>query len=140
MYYRYLYDIFGVWTQGLNNTFLISPINTLKALTSNLQQVPTQSTSWTQQSFLHPLTTKIRDYIPKNFYASSLLHKSSYHPKHTFKRLIKSQLIRFHKLCSFDIHFQATQTRFRALRTRVLFYSKRFLHYVKRDTLRSLAD
>jgi len=28
-----------------------------------------------------------------------LLHKESFHPKHTFKGILKSQIIRFHRIC-----------------------------------------
>lgn len=63
-----------------------------------------------------------------------LLHKNSYHPKHTFRSIIKSQLIRFHRICTHKVDFdQACSTLFRALRTRG--YSQGFLRKIKRDTL-----
>ncbi|KAA8578365.1 hypothetical protein FQN60_000060, partial [Etheostoma spectabile] len=34
----------------------------------------------------------------------ALLHKTSYHPKHMYRGLIKSQLIRFHRICTFPQH------------------------------------
>lgn len=69
----------------------------------------------------------------------SLLHKTSFHPKHTFKGIVKSQLIRFHRICSFETHFEeACQTLFQVLRTRG--YSKRFLRHIKSQTLKSFSS
>lgn len=59
----------------------------------------------------------------------ALLHKTSYHPKHTFCGIIKSQLIRFHQICSNISDFNtATSILFRSLRSRG--YSKRFLRTI----------
>lgn len=56
----------------------------------------------------------------------ALLHKSSYHPRHTFAGLVKSQLLRFHRICSHkDDFMSATKTLFIALSTRG--YSRSFL-------------
>ncbi len=37
----------------------------------------------------------------------ALLHKASFHPKHTFKGIVKSQIIRFHRISALesDFHF-----------------------------------
>ncbi|KAE8277680.1 hypothetical protein D5F01_LYC24312 [Larimichthys crocea] len=68
----------------------------------------------------------------------ALLHKNSYHPKHTFRGIIKSQIIRFHRICSQQSDFnKATSLLFKALRNRA--YSKRFLRQIKNSTLASLA-
>lgn len=49
----------------------------------------------------------------------ALLHKSSHHPKHTSAGLLKSQLLRFHMICSHKRDFiAATKTLFKALVTR----------------------
>ncbi len=56
----------------------------------------------------------------------SLLHKHSFHPKHTFKGIVKSQLLRFHRICTEHSCFmEATRILFRALRNRG--YSRSFL-------------
>lgn len=55
----------------------------------------------------------------------SLLHKSSFHPKHTYAGLLKSQLIRFHRICTNKQDFMsATKTLFKALANRG--YSRSF--------------
>ena len=64
----------------------------------------------------------------------ALLHKTSYHPKHTYRGLIKSQLIRFHRICTFPEHVEeATSTLFGAMRLRG--YSRRFLRGIKAEVI-----
>jgi len=66
-----------------------------------------------------------------------LLHKQSFHPKHTFKGIIKSQIIRFYRICNNKSDFeQACTTLFKALKLRG--YSSRFLRYIKSQTLKEL--
>lgn len=59
-----------------------------------------------------------------------LLHKKSFHPRHTFASIVKSQVLRFYRLCNnlfdFDI---ACQTLFTVLKTRG--YSSRMLRRIK---------
>ena len=64
-----------------------------------------------------------------------LLDKYSYHPKHVFSGIIKSQLIRYMKLCNnlSDFH-QASSKLFKVLREK-RHYSKRFLRQLKSDFL-----
>jgi len=66
-----------------------------------------------------------------------LLHKESFHPKHTFKGILKSQIIRFHRICSKQKDFEtACSILFQAVRKRN--YSKRWLRNIKAETLRQL--
>ena len=61
-----------------------------------------------------------------------LLHKASYHPKHTFKGIIKSQLLRFKRLSStFTDYDNTCKILFESLTKRN--YSKSFLRKMKRD-------
>jgi hypothetical protein len=61
-----------------------------------------------------------------------LLHKASYHPKHTFKGIIKSQLLRFKRLSSTLLDYDNTcKILFESLTKRN--YSKSFLRKMKRD-------
>ena len=64
-----------------------------------------------------------------------LLSRESYHPKHTFNGIIKSQLIRFLRICNNmeDFH-DATSKLFKALTER-RHYSKRSLRYIKSEFL-----
>ena len=64
-----------------------------------------------------------------------LLDQHSFHPKHTFKGIIKSQLIRFLRICNNmqDFH-DATSMLFNALAER-RHYSRRHLRYMKAEFL-----
>ncbi|KAE8277735.1 hypothetical protein D5F01_LYC24245 [Larimichthys crocea] len=117
IYLRFLDDIFGIWTHDIEHF-------------QNLSKPSTPST--TSHTRLH---TKV--YF-KTTDTHALLHKNSYHPKHTFRGIIKSQIIRFHRICSQQSDFnKATSLLFKALRNRA--YSKRFLRQIKNSTLASLA-
>ena len=49
----------------------------------------------------------------------SLLYKTSHHPKHTFAGIVKSQLLRFHRICTREEDFRsATKILFQSLSTR----------------------
>ena len=66
-----------------------------------------------------------------------LLHKASFHPKHTFSGISKSQILRFHRICTNHQDFTAaTSTLFSALIPRG--YSKVLFRKVTIDTLKSL--
>lgn len=59
----------------------------------------------------------------------SLLHKKSFHPKHTFKGIIKSQLLRFNRICTQPSSFYSVvKTLFTALKHRG--YSRTFLRKI----------
>ena len=66
-----------------------------------------------------------------------LLHKASFHPKHTFSGIIKSQILRFHKICNNQEDIRtATSTLFSALIPRG--YSPHFLRKVTLETLKTI--
>lgn len=143
MYYRYLDDIFGIWHHGESSFHhfidMANAHHTHIKLKSNLHYEHINfldTTVFVRETIegQNQLQTKVF-FKPTDVHC--LLHKTSYHPKHTFKGLIKSQLIRFYRICSQEQHFnEATQILFNALRPRG--YSKRFLRSIKADTLREL--
>jgi GIY-YIG catalytic domain len=60
------------------------------------------------------------------------LHKSSFHPKHTFKGILKSQLLRFKRLSSsFENYDRTCKILFKVLQNRG--YSRSLLRKMKRD-------
>ena len=62
----------------------------------------------------------------------ALLHYTSFHPKHTFRGIVKSQLIRYKQICSRpEDCIVATRTLFRALKNRG--YPRSFLRTVRQD-------
>lgn len=124
-YFRYLDDIWGVWTDSQTSfddwVELVNSINpsiTLKA-TFHEQQVDfldTTTYKGDQFHITHKLETKVY-FKPTDTHA--LLFKTSHHPKHTFLGIIKSQLLRFHRICSRREDFEeATRVLFQALSRR----------------------
>ncbi|KAE8277682.1 hypothetical protein D5F01_LYC10031 [Larimichthys crocea] len=144
IYLRFLDDIFGIWTHDIEHfqTFI-------KTLNGHHPTIKVKHTiDRTQINFLdttvffQPSTTSHTRLHTKVYFKTTdthaLLHKNSYHPKHTFRGIIKSQIIRFHRICSQQSDFnKATSLLFKALRNRA--YSKRFLRQIKNSTLASLA-
>lgn len=131
-YFRYLDDIWGVWTHsaGQFDTFL----NTLNNHNSSIKLKATtnchsvdflDTTTFKGPKFTteHKLDIKV---FFKDTDTHALLHKNSFHPKHTFAGLVKSQLLRFHRICTQREDFlTATKVLFRALSSRG--YSRTFL-------------
>lgn len=63
-----------------------------------------------------------------------LLHKHSYHPRHIFKSVVKSQVLRFRRICSNDEEFNFNcSILFSALKKR--HYSARFLRRIKHEVV-----
>lgn len=139
-YLRYLDDIFIVWTKTreefdeyfeiLNNHH---PAVKLKATISEESIDFLDTTVFKGPNFNETgqLDTKVY-FKPTDTH--QLLHKNSFHPKHTFKGLIKSQILRFQRISSRDSDLQKTiNILFKALRDRG--YTKRFLRQIKNETL-----
>jgi len=140
---RFLDDIFIIWEHSeeefweffntLNNQH---PTIKLKATISRDSINFLDVTIFKGKSFrqTHNLDTKVY-FKPTDTH--ELLHKHSYHPKHTFKGILKSQILRFHRICSHKEDFDnACTTLFRTLKDRG--YSSRFLRTIKNDTLQTM--
>lgn len=143
-YYRFLDDIIGAWTHTLEQfTDFINILNTHHPTIKLKATIDPHSVNFLDTTiFLTPSTPTHSSLSTKVFFkptdTHALLHKTSYHPKHTFRGIIKSQIIRFHRICTFPTDLQeAIVTLFKALRHRG--YSKRFLRKIKTDTLMFLA-
>lgn len=140
LYYRYLDDIFGIWQHGREEfEHFIEMVNThhknitVKYSTNDNAITFLDTTVFRGDSLQNSSTLKIKVYF-KDTDTHSLLHKLSFHPRHTFKGIIKSQLIRFHRICTEKEDFQeATGILFYALRNRG--YSRRFLRHIKSTTI-----
>lgn len=131
-YFRYLDDIWGIWTyseqefktffETLNNH---NPSIKLKFTIDHNSINFLDTTTFKGPNFTQHNKLDIKVYF-KETDTHALLHKSSFHPKHTFAGLIKSQLLRFHRICTLQQDFhQATKLLFSALSTRG--YSRSFL-------------
>lgn len=130
-YYRFLDDIWGIWHhseqdfEGFLNTLNGHNASKLKSTFHKTKIDFLDTTTFKGPNFLtdHRLDVKVF-FKPTDTHA--LLFKTSFHPKHTFAGLIKSQLLRFHRICTQQCDFkQATRILFAALATRG--YSRSFL-------------
>nr|XP_049581060.1 uncharacterized protein LOC125971932 isoform X2 [Syngnathus scovelli] len=138
-YLRYLDDIWGIWGDSREDFDLF-----LKTLNDQHPSINlTAQISEREINFLDTTTFKgpefnttgkldVRVFFkPTDTHA--LLHKQSFHPKHTFKGLIYSQLLRFERICTrSEDREEATRVLFKALRQRG--YSRSFLRRVRLQT------
>lgn len=141
-YFRYLDDIWGVWNHSEEDfMYFLTELNThnpsiqLKSTTSVKAVDFLDTTIYKSDQFntTHKLDIKVF-FKPTDTHA--LLYKTSFHPRHTYKGLIKSQLLRFYRICTQNTDFEeATRTLFKVLSTRG--YSKSFLRSCRRSFLKS---
>lgn len=131
-YYRFLDDIWGVWS-GSREQF-IGFADHLNGFHPSIKIQFTVHDS--EVNFLDTITFKGSDFSVtgtldvkvyfKDTDTHALLHGSSFHPRHTFRGIVKSQLLRFSRICTQQQDFWgATYVLFRALRKRG--YSRSFL-------------
>jgi hypothetical protein len=139
-YYRYLDDIFIIWPHSkaeFNEFFQIlnshhDSIN-LKATINENEVNFLDVTVFKGNKFKQEGTLDTRVYF-KPTDSRQLLHKKSYHPRHTYKGLIKSQILRYKQICSTKSDFDKACTGlFQCLAPRG--YSKRFLRQMKNECL-----
>lgn len=143
VYLRFLDDIFLIWTGTKTefDTFLAilnshHPSITLTANVSETEINFLDTTVYKGPEFHKTGKLDIKVFF-KPTDTHQLLHKSSFHPKHSFKGIIKSQILRFHRICTRSCDFNsAVNITFKALRSRN--YSYRFLRKIKGQTLSQL--
>ena len=135
IYLRYLDDIFGIWTHGEDEFDKF--FNILNGNQTNINL--TSETSYQEINFLDTTIFKGERFSndgrldSKVFFKATdthqLLHKKSFHPKHTFSGIVKSQILRFHRICNNNVDFEeATSILFDSLGSRG--YSRRFLRSI----------
>lgn len=131
-YLRYLDDIWGIWTESETEfeefvEILNSHDPSIKLkIETNKQSIDFLDTTVFKGldfSKTHKLDIKV---FFKSTDTHALLHKNSFHPKHTFRGIVKSQILRFDRICTRQEDFrQAVDVLFKALRQRG--YSRSFL-------------
>lgn len=136
LYYRFLDDIWGIWTESEEkfNQFIIDLNNTNSSISImaeiNKEQVNFLDITIFKGTEFHNTGTLDTKVYFKSTDTHCLLHKHSYHPKHIFSGIIKSQLLRFWRICSQEEDFyRAVRTLYTALATRG--YSRSFLREKK---------
>ena len=141
-FFRFLDDIIGVWEHGIDTfTHFVDTLNNHHTSIKLKHNIDTHKVDFLDTTvYFHPrgaqntLRTKVF-FKPTDTHA--LLHKHSYHPKHTFSGIIKSQIIRFTRISSTYAQLEeAVNILFQALGHRG--YTKRFLRHVKNTTLAAL--
>ena len=112
-YYRYLDDIWGVWDHSEPEFFqFLDKLNahsdsiTLTATLSPDQIDFLDTTTFKGPNFNNTQTLDVKVFF-KETDSHSLLYRTSYHPKHTFAGLVKSQLLRFKRICTRQEDFKA---------------------------------
>ena len=124
-YMRYLDDIWGIWQHSeaefdcfLNILNTHDPSITLKSCKHFSSVDFLDTTTFKGPDFATSLTLEVKVFFkPTDTHA--LLHASSFHSKHTFAGLLKSQLLRFQRICSRTSDFwQAVRVLFEALALR----------------------
>lgn len=124
-YFRYLDDIFGLWTFSKEDfqdfiTILDThdPSIRLKHVLNQERIDFLDTTIYKGPSFSANQTLDIKVFF-KETDTHSLLFKTSFHPKHTYRGLVKSQLIRFKRICTKHDDFKdAVNILFSSLRKR----------------------
>jgi len=146
LFFRFLDDIFFVWPGDLNSLkeyelFLNSILPNIKVkLEYDLNEINFLDTSVYKCN--NSLQTKVY-FKPTDTH--QLLHKDSFHPKHTFKGILKSQFIRYKRISSTKIDFDhSCKILMRALKSRGYSFSWMrtlkndvWFNYVKRDNRES---
>jgi len=143
LYLRFLDDIFIIWTHTRWFFGIFQILNSHHpsvTLTANVQDHSIDFLDTTL--YKGPLYHSIGRFDTKVFFKTTdthqLLHHTSFHPSHTFKGVLKSQ-IRYFRICSNYGDFEeAVCVLFKTLRTRG--YTKRLLRSVKSQTVQDLME
>ncbi|XP_041797348.1 uncharacterized protein LOC121609712 [Chelmon rostratus] len=142
-YLRFLDDIIGAWEHG-EEKFLqfIQILNHHHPSIKVKHSLDAKQINFLDTTvYFHNVNEQNKKLLTRVYFkptdTHALLHKTSYHPKHTFKGIVKSQIIRFHRISSSPEDLEnAISTLFTSLRRRG--YSRRFLRSIKSSTLASL--
>ncbi|XP_019897156.3 uncharacterized protein LOC105009030 isoform X2 [Esox lucius] len=140
-FYRYLDDIWGIWTHSKEEfTVFLSTLNShnpsikVKSTSSDTAVDFLDTTVYKGPKFNETGKLDIKVFF-KETDTHALLYRSSFHPQHTYAGLLKSQLLRFHRICTRREDFElATQTLFSAL------INRGYTHTMFRKALKSYLD
>ena len=143
LYFRFLDDIFMIWTYSEEQFWEL-----FNVMNSHHPSIKLKAT--VSETSVNFLDTTVFKYIfdktllcTKVFFkptdTHALLHKSSFHPKTTFRGIIKSQILRFNRICSLvNDSNDACALLFKALQKRN--YSKRMLRQIRTEILNETAS
>lgn len=131
-YCRYLDDIFGIWEESKEefDNFL-SILNSHDASIQLKAEFQSNSIDFLDTTVFKGSKFQTNNKLDiKVFFKATdthaLLHKNSFHPKHTFRGVVQAQILRFHRICTRVEDFRlAIKILFSALQSRN--YSRSFL-------------
>lgn len=141
-YLRFLDDIIGAWAHGEESfKVFVQTLNTHHHSIKLKYETYHSHINFLDTTVFFEMVNGEKKMKTKVFFkptdTHALLHRSSYHPSHTFRGIVKSQILRFHRICSKDSDLQeAIAILFKSLRKRG--YSRSFLRRVHRETFASL--
>ena len=133
LFSRFLDDIFFVWTDTKERLLTFQDyVNNLIPNIKVTFTISEQSVNFLDLTVFKHMDEGICTLQTKPYFKETdthqLLHTTSYHPKHIFKSVVKSQFIRLKRLSSFKNHYDdAVHTLCKVLLTRG--YSKRYLRH-----------
>lgn len=138
LFLRYIDDIFITFNKPA--TELPALMNILNSQDPNIQL--TQSSSLISVDFLDVTVFKQDNHLLTRLYSKptdshQLLHKGSFHPSHTFKGIVKSQILRFARLNDLQIDLSKSCTILRSALVDVG-YSFSFFEKIKKQVLSSM--
>lgn len=110
-YLRYLDDIWGIWTHSIEEfKEFVDTLNKhdpsikLKYIITKNSIDFLDTTIYKGPTFNQTNKLDIKVFF-KTTDTHALLHKTNFHPKHTCKGLVKSQLLRFDRICTEKTQF-----------------------------------
>ena len=124
LFYRFLDDIFFIWTGTRSeleefNVFLNTIIPGIKITLVIREEINEFLDTRVYKSHRDEVCTLNTRVYFKTTDTHQLLHGRSFHPRHTTRGILKSQIIRFKRICSNEIEFDhACRVLFAVLRTR----------------------
>ena len=143
-WYRYLDDVFNVWTHSKESLNEFQEFICTRDPNIKFECEPHDS----EVNFLDTTVFKGPDITDNKLSVKlyrkptdtmELLHRESYHPPHVFRGIVKSQILRYRRICTHMEDFeQACTSLFKALTPRG--YSVTDLRRTKREVLQSLAN
>ena len=144
-YKRYLDDIYMLWDHGIDAFLeffeILNSHDPSVKLTYRIEELSNDYLDVT--TFKGPNFVESGHLDTKVFFKPTdthqLLHKSSFHPKHTFSGILKSQILRFYRNCTQKVDFEeACSILFQSLKKRG--FSKRSLRQAKSEALQGLKN
>lgn len=136
---RYIDDIFGIWTHSEEQ--LLAFINHINSLNPNIKTSLTYN--FNHINFLDCTIYKLNNKLATKLYSKptdnhKLLHPQSFHPSHTFKGIIKAQILRYIKISSTHCDFQHSYTTLKHSLTQIG-YTRNQIRRSKQEALQSTA-